>query len=307
MCALRRIYSGACLAVWLAWDVLRVPAAVRRDAWRNLALAVIVGAAAVLIWLVPVAQSSGGLDDYLDLVDAHSTHVWESDSLFGQGPATGAALRARVKDTLETFLVPTLGISVYESFGPIDALRVAVLALVVVGGVVLADYRRVENRWLVLWFLLVFVPYFLLESLNRPRLLLPALPPLILLAVGGWLRLADCLPTAGRAGLRGLAVGGRRWRCCSKQRRLPRCWRASLLRLRQAAAYLRATYPAGETLVAAAGSFRAAQVELPGYSIAYLYQFDPATVTAAFAGGAYRYIAILDREQFSPEVIAVLE
>jgi len=73
----------------------------------------------------------------------------------------------------------------------------------------------------------------------------------------------------------------------------------------QATAYVAAHYPAEETLIAAAGSFRAVQVELPDYRLAYLYRFDAEAVAQALAGGV-RYVVIFDRDQFSAEAMATL-
>jgi len=41
------------------------------------------------------------------------------------------------------------------------------------------------------------------------------------------------------------------------------------------------------------------------YPLAYLYTFDPEAVTAALASG-YRYVAVLDRDQFTTEAMATL-
>lgn len=279
---------GLLLLAWLLWDARRA----RR--WSAIGLALIVLGMAVALWLIPIAQAAGGLDVYRDLIDAHSEHVWESDSLFGAEPLSATTLRARAKDFLDTFLVPTLGLSLYEPLTLAGWAQIAALIGFIVGGLALADYRRAETRALVVWLLVVIVPLFLLESLNRPRLMLPALPPLILLVIGGWARLPGRIAPL-RWAIWGIAALGLLLEGAPLADTLHRVEAPPT----QAAAAIRAQYPPDQTLVAAAGSFRTAQIELSEYQLVYLYRFDAAAVADLIAGGDYRYIAVLDREQFA--------
>jgi len=139
---------------------------------------------------------------------------------------------------------------------------------------------------------------FLLEALDRPRLLLPLLPPLALLIARGWTRLGH---RVGAGVLTAAAFG-------LFLQTLPLAAQLTSVPAppAQATAYIAAHYPSQETVVAVAGSFRAAQVELPDYRLLYLYRFDAEAARATVAEGNVRYVAVLDRDQFSDEVMAVL-
>jgi hypothetical protein len=73
----------------------------------------------------------------------------------------------------------------------------------------------------------------------------------------------------------------------------------------RAAAYIDQHYDAQETLIAAAGSYRAVQVELPNYSTVYLYRFDPSAASSAIEDDR-SFVVIFDRDQFPAEVIDLL-
>jgi hypothetical protein len=278
------------VAAWLAWERIRA------GRWQSVGLAGGAGLIAVLIWLIPTAASAGGLAAYRALLAAHSQHVWRSDSLFAAGPVTGLTLLTRLKDLLDTLLVPTLGVSVYQ---PIDAAGAAQLTLVLgflVGGLALADWRKPASWLLAGWALIVLVPLYVLESLYRPRLALPCIPPLVLLAASGWAWLGE------RDGARRAAA----WAVAILTTLVLAANGASLARIlatepappAQAAAAIREEWPPDTTLVAAAGSFRAAQVELPGYSLLYRYEWNEEAAGAASGDPNVDAIAVLDRSAF---------
>ncbi len=282
---------------WAAWCYIQ-----RRD-WRALALAAGAGLAAVLAWLIPVTLSAGGLRPYLDLLAAHSEHVWRSDSLFGAGPVTLTALQGRALDLAHTLLLPTAGVDVYARLGAGDIVRISALAAFFAGGLALADWRRRETWLLAIWTLVILLPLALFESLNRERLALPLVPPLLLLAVGGWLRLSR---QGVGAHARGWVVKLAVMAMLAQGAPLAQTLAAVPAPPAQAADFLRAHYPPGETLIAAAGSYRAAQVELPGYRLLYRYEWNAGAAREAAASGRYAHIAILDREVFG-DVIADLD
>ncbi len=137
------------------------------------------------------------------------------------------------------------------------------------------------------------------EDLQRPRLFLPLVPWVTLLVASGvtrWSR-PRFLRTAylAIAGLGLLIVVAPLATTLSQVPSPPA----------QAAAYIAQHYPPEETLIAAAGSFRAAQVELPRYPLVYLYGFDTDAVAHAREAGKH-YIVILDRDQFPPDVVETL-
>ncbi|MCJ7548465.1 MAG: DUF2723 domain-containing protein, partial [Anaerolineae bacterium] len=252
-----------------------------------------------LVWLIPTAGATGGLSAYIDHVRTHAAHVGRADSLLGMAAPLPQALRIRLFAFGDTLLTSLIGVGVYPPFLLGMSWRYVGLALVVLPGVIYADWRRSRTRWLGLWVLSVAVQILVVETLDRPRLLLPLLPPLVLLIASGWARVGN-RPLAGTAVMLATSLA-------LLVQAVP--WVASLSQIpappAQAVAYIRDHYPAGKTLVAAAGSFRAAQVELPDYPLAYLYTFDAEAVTAALASD-YDYVVVLDRDQFTTEAMATL-
>ena len=252
-----------------------------------------------LVWLIPTAGATGGLSAYIDHVRTHAAHVGRADSLLGMAEPIPQALRIRLFAFGDTLLTSLIGVGVYPPPPLRTSWRYVGLALVVLPGLIYADWRRPRTRWLGLWVLSVAVQILVVETLDRPRLLLPLLPPLALLIASGWARVGN-RPLAGTAVMLitslALLVQAVPWVASLSQTPAPPA---------QAAAYIRGHYPAGRTLVAAAGSFRAAQVELPDYRLAYLYTFDAEAVTAALASDC-DYVAVLDRDQFPTEAMATL-
>ncbi len=262
-------------------------------------IAWLAGAAGILLWLIPVASSAGGLGSYLTLIRAHGAHVGRADSLLGTGTRLVPALQRRSLAFGDTLLTSLLGVGFYRSLEPGRTGRAAALACTALPGLIAADWRRRETRWLGLWALAVGAQIYVFEALDRPRLFLPLVPPLALLVGMGWARIQR--PRSLRAGVLALSsllllVQTLPWATALSQTAAPPA---------QATAYIAETYPRAKTLVAAAGSYRAAQVELPEYPLVYLYQFAPDIVREAIAGSR-TYIAILDRDQFTPDAIAAL-
>ncbi|MGC9521831.1 MAG: ArnT family glycosyltransferase [Anaerolineae bacterium] len=269
---------------------------------RNLApwgVAGMAGVTGILLWLIPVARSTGGLGAYLTLIRAHGAHVGRADSLLGAGTRLIPALRRRAIAFSDTLLMSLLGVGVHQRSDPQRIWRAVALACAGLPGLFAADWRRRETQWLGLWALMAGAQIYIFEALDRPRLFLPLVPPLALLVGSGWAQIRR--PRNLRAGFLALSflwllLQTLPWAVALSQSAAPPT---------QATAYISVTYPTGETLVAAAGSYRAAQVELPEYPLVYLYQFNPDIVRDAVAGSR-SYIAILDRDQFTPQAIAAL-
>jgi hypothetical protein len=256
----------------------------------------------ILVWLIPLAQITGGLTQYLSSVSAHAAHVGRADSLTGMAVASGSlttALRARGLAFSDTLLIALIGEGIHPPSSPASLWRALALAAIVVPGLLCADWRARATRHMALWLAAVTAQTFLFETLDRPRLLLPLVPPLALLVASGWARVRGLKLLQGAVlALVPLAL---------LLQSLPHV--ASLSRIpappSRAAAHILAYYPAGETMVAAAGTFRAAQVELTGYPLAYLYRFEPAQVNERLDQGLH-YVAILDRDQFTLEALDTL-
>jgi len=255
-------------------------------------------AGGIVVWMLPTLHAVGGFSAYMTYLRNHSAHVWYSDSLCST-PLTAASLHGRVVEFADAFLQYTVGLTLYAPWDQPQITRALIAIGVVLPGLVNADWRR-PRAWLLMgWAALIAAQIFLFEATGRPRLLLPLLPPLALLVSEGWARvhrprwLAPAVLCFTALGLLRLT--------------LPRAVQLSTVPAPpvQAATYVAAHYPPQETVLAAAGSFRAVQWELPEYRLLYLYQFDPIKARS-IVQGPVRYLVIFDYEQFSEEVLHIL-
>jgi hypothetical protein len=302
-----------------------------------------------LIWLLPTLKTVGGLSPYLSLLKAHASHVGQADALTGMGMPLKEALRARAMTFGDTFLTYTIGVELFGPWEIADTLHIVALALAL-GPAVLAaivcryayaDWRREEICSLVIWALAMIAQVFLFETLDRPRLMLPILPPLALLIAWGWASVGDAVLLMAQkvSLLRSPKVSPLRSPKVSRPRRkvqqkrllrhgilwvqaLALCATALALLIQgaplaaqlslipappaQACDYVAAHYAPHETLVATAGSFRAVQVELPAYHPFYLYRFDAEAIQATLDSDRIRYVVIFDRDQFPASAMNVL-
>ena len=259
-------------------------------------IVIIAGTAGLLVWLIPTAVASGGLRPYLEAVAAHASHVGRADALFGLQMPLPVALRTRALASLDTLLTGLAGTDLYTA--PALARRSMIaMALIGVPALIATDWRRAGVRRLGLWTAAVLAQTFFFETLDRPRLFLPALPWLALLIASGLVRLCR------RRGLRIATTA--LLPLLLMLRSLPLVVELSRIAAppAQAAAYIKQHYPPEQTLIAAAGSFRAAQVELPAYPLLYLYRFDIRTLVDARASGL-RYVVIIDRDQFPFDIVS---
>jgi hypothetical protein len=277
----------------------------RQNAWRSISLALLTGLLAVLLWLIPTANASGGWAAYQSLVSAHSRHVLEIDSLFGR-PIDGTALSAR----FGAFLGGTMALFGGMSDQPVLAL----LTLAIIGfGLLRVGWRTALVRLCWLWLLITVIQVFLLESLERPRLYLPFVPPLLLLSALGWTG-EPHPPTPSPQ-----AERGKRWGEVNRvvPLLLPVAFLLTGLPLAatlsleptppmQATQYIAAHYPADQTVIVSLGSFRAAQIGLPGYPQLYLGQFDAPAWKATLTARQPTYLIMLDRDDVWPEAYATL-
>ncbi len=293
-----RPQDGLPAALLLAWLTAR-------QMWQRRSLAPLLWAGlpfitGVSLWLLPTLHAVGGLAAYIAHLNAHSAHVRQTDSLLAMGLPIGMALRARASAFANTLLLHTAGVDLHSAWGWREAGRSLAPALLVIPGLVWAGWRRREAWLLLAWAALVAGQVFVLETLDRPRLVLPLLPPLALLVARGWslIRRPRFLPTIVLIGasfvllLQGLPLAAQLATTPAPSA--------------QAAAYVRANYPPAQTLVAAAGSFRSVQVELPDYRLLYLYRFDADAARAATTGELVRYVVLFDRDKFSAEALTAL-
>lgn len=149
----------------------------------SVGLAVLAGSVIILLWLLPMVALTGGLERYRELVAAHSAHVYQIDSLVAE-PITAARLSAR----LEAF---QLGLLALVGGSPWMGIGVGLVWLI---GVI----RLWRTRWLwwrsgLIWALIAWslggaMQVFIWNSLERPRLYVLFVPPLLLLTAAGWFR-----------------------------------------------------------------------------------------------------------------------
>jgi hypothetical protein len=261
--------------------------------------AVGVGLLGILVWLIPVAVLSGGLRPYALLIGGHASHVGQADALFGMNMPLGRALRVRLIAFGDTGLLSLTGVDAYPPQPPGAVARHLLWVLLIAAGALKADWRQRQTRDLGLWWLATALQVLLFETLDRPRLLLPLVPPLVLLIATGWVRWVRRSVTRA-ALLCGIFLA-------TLLQTLPLVTQLTQIPAppTQATAYIQAHYPPDSTLVAAAGAFRAAQVALDSYPLVYLYTFDPEAV-AAILTEHITHVVILDRDQFTSEAIRIL-
>ncbi len=287
------------LALYIAYALLAHSLDDRqRNARRPWFLTGALGLCGVLLWLIPTAWAAGGLDAYVAQIHAHAAHVGQADSLWSLSVPLPTALRYRLLAFGDTLLTSLVGVELFTPLSLGDGMRLGALTLVVGVGVARVDWRRRATWGLLLWALLMAGQILLYVTLDRPRLMLPLLPPLALLMASGWARIRrpHWLPSLLMAiTCLALLIQGAPLAATIATVPAPPT---------QATAYVGANYPPETTLIAAAGSFRAVQVELPNYRLAYLYRFEPETVRAALA--ERRYVVIFDRDKFPPEAMAAL-
>ena len=273
----------------------------------------------VLLWLIPTALSIGdivsgdvwsgrlwlsslehGLRRYVETILEHAAHVGRADAITGMSGSVFESLRLRWLALTRTLLESNLGVTFSGLTSTSDILILVSAGFLVVPGLINAGWHRGRIRWVGAWLLAIGLQILLVETLHRPRLLLPLLPPLALLVASGWahwrlktgLKMGVVLTTS----LFLIRIG------------LP--WAATLSHVpappAQATTYIAGRYPPDTTFVAAAGSYRAVQVELPQYRHAYLYEFDSEAVRRWLAEDTLNHVVILDRDQFPHEVVDTL-
>ncbi len=262
----------------------------RERRWGHLGLYLAGGALGVALWLVPVAVASGGLGQYLGLVQAHGRHVWAADSLFAHGPLGATVLRARLMQFGETFFGEVLGLPLAQPPAPAHLLALAAAGAVGLAAAAIAGRPRRIVVLLVAWLALGLAQSLLFESLERSRLMLPLLPPLALLVALALARLPAPAVAAALA-LAAALLFRQTWpvaHTLATQAAPPE----------QAASYVRSHLAPEDTLVATAGSYRHVQYTLPDYRTHYFFYLDRDALRADVASGRYGRIAIFDRDAF---------
>src|SRR5262245_38525445 len=157
--------SGLCLglrpqnalpvALFALYSLIRLYARVkageigRNEAVRWSTLAIGAGAIAVLLWLIPVVSLSGGLDAYRRLVAAHSAHVYQIDSLFGQ--------RVTAESIGERIAAFGAGVAALMGGSPVAILGTTIVLIV---GLARVPWRSAGARLCAAWFVISVVQVF---------------------------------------------------------------------------------------------------------------------------------------------------
>ncbi len=262
---------------------------------RGIAFSVIAGLIGVGIWLIPTLIASGGLQSYIALVRLQSTHVFQIDSLFAQ-PVSVQSLIARLT-AFGNGLLALVG----------GSLALAVVSLIVIGiGLWRVQWRTPAALLLGAWLIIVAVQVFLLESLERPRLYLPFIPPLLLLTALGWIRGYRAVTSSRLIHFQRIPVLCLAGAFGSVSLPLVAALSQQLTPPAQATTFIAAHYPSDKTMVVMMGSLRAAQIDLPAYPQLYLGEFNANDWTETMAARNPTYLILMDRDDVWPEAYDAL-
>lgn len=260
-------------------------------AWRGHWLVIVsglsVGALSIMLWLIPTLErTEGGFSTYWVLARGHSQHLVTSDSLVGQGITleTTTQRLSEFTDTLIWIVGSEVGVAL-------------VIAIMIVIGLLRVQWRTPLALFCLIWFALNTGKLFLFESLERPRLFLPILPPLMLLVAAGWMRFSVQIRALAL-----LPVILFLWQSVP----LVTVLTQELPPPQQATDWIAATYPLDETFVLAQGSFRATQYHLSGYEQFYAQIYDTAVWRNTALDQQPRYLLVLDADSIPDDRIQTL-
>jgi len=256
------------------------------------------GLIGITIWLVPIYQTfdgyqgNTGFDGYLQRLDNHRQHVQSADSLFQQDLST-ATITRRINEYI-------------DGWSHLLAGRDTTILLMMVGLMLIGLIKLPLNErftWFVLvWFMLEALKIFLLASLERPRLYLPALIPLIILVALGYSNWRNRYQFM-RLGIIGIIV-------LSLGTSLPIVQQLNHIPSppEQATDYILNTYPlsSGTSVVVSQGSFQSAQYHLSDYKQLYTPYFDAETWSDNITYDQPDYLIILDGNDIAPEIFRAL-
>jgi hypothetical protein len=282
------------LALWMLVAYHRI------TLWQRWLWASLAGLMGVAVWLLPMLSALGGWQAYWQAVSGHSQHVLGVDSLIGQA-ITSDLLALRWNAFANGWIA---------LFGNHALLALCVVVLASIATLAhLVWHRRHISMWLLLvWILAVTLKLFLLESLERPRLFLPILPPLYVWIVWGWSRLIQHFtpkffaPKIVFNGLFGalaialFAVSLPLAMTLHTQRSAPE----------QATAYVRQNYPPLETALVTFGSYRAVQYALSDYHLFYMIYYEPQMWSRDITSLAPRYLVLFDRDEIWSEAYTAI-
>jgi hypothetical protein len=250
-----------------------------------------VGIIALFLWLIPTVAVSGGWSHYGSSVQAHSNHIIQSDSLF----------RTRIDSSTISTRVASFGNGLLELIGDNPWVALVTAAILIVG-LLCVPWRSAAARLCTLWLVAVALQVFLLESLERPRLYLPFVPPLLLLVALGWSGSLQRRLNRYMLAIPLLMIGV----FASTALPLAQTLSRELTPPTQATHDIAAHYTPDKTVVVAQGSYRHVQWELPQYQSVYLNTPDVQTAARPVVSAHPTYLVLLDRDDIWPEAYSAL-
>lgn len=263
-----------------------------RKEYKIIALAFIGGAIGLALWLIPVYSTFNGFEDYLNRINQHGEHIQSSDSLFRQA-ITLESLQLRIENFTQGWNQLLAGKD--------DQAFLAILILLLLG-ISRAPLRKKYGIFLLIWLIADGSKIFFFASLERPRLFLPALIPLMLLVALGYMNWRGRLKFL-RFGVI-LLIGLFLWQSIPLIAILNQVAASP----EQAAYYVLEYYPLDDegALVVSQGSFEAAQYHLGIYPQLYTPYFDAETWSENIAYNQPKHLIVLDGDDIAPEIFDAL-
>lgn len=265
---------------------------------QNLVVGTITALIGITLWLIPIYQTFDGyqgqigFDGYLLRLDNHRQHIQSADSLFQQELTTVNFTRR-----IDSYI---------DGWSHLLAGRNTNILLMMVGlmlvGLIKLPYKQRFTWFVLIWFIAEALKIFLFASLERPRLYLPALIPLIILVAFGYHNWRDRYQFM-RLGIIGFIV-------LSLGTSLPLVQQLNHIPPppEQATEYILNTYPLtnGTALVVSQGSFQSAQYHLSDYRQLYTPYFDAEAWSNNIAYDQPDFLIILDGNDIASEVFQAL-
>ncbi len=132
--------------------------------FQSIALAAIAGLLAISMWLAPIALAFNGLDGYVNHLANYREHVQNSDSLF-RSEINSETLALRWQAFVDGWIHLLAG-------G--DAHAIVLILMLLTVGLIKTPINNRYTWFFIAWFIVEACKLFLLASLERPRLFLPA-------------------------------------------------------------------------------------------------------------------------------------
>lgn len=259
---------------------------------------IVAGIIGITIWLVPIYQTFDGyqgytgFDGYFQRLDNHRQHIQSADSLFRQELNTVTITR-RINAYVDGWS--------HLLTGGDSTLIIFMVGLMLVGLIKL-PFKHTFIWFVLLWFILEAAKIFLLASLERPRLYLPALIPLIILVALGYSNWRNRFWFM-RLGIIGIV-------CLSLWTSLPIVQQLNQIPPppEQATEYILNTYPLenDSAIVVSQGSFQSAQYHLSDYKQLYTPYFDAEAWANNIAYDKPDYLIVLDGDDIASDILTAL-